>query len=123
MTVVVCVTPSPLAVMVILWVPTKAFLLTFTVIVELPDPGATMELGLKVTVCSPPSPVADKEMAESKPPDTRVVIVEIPEPGLVTLIVVGDALRVKPFDVAPLTVSDTVAVSVAPPDVPLTVML
>lgn len=122
-TVVLCVTPSPVAVMVILWFPTNAFLLTFTVIVELPEPGAAMELGLKVTVCRPPSPVADKEIAESKPPDTRVVIVEVPEPGLATLIVAGDALRVNPSDDAPLTVSDTVAVSVVPPDVPLTVTL
>jgi hypothetical protein len=97
-------------------------LLTFTVIVELPDPGAAIELGLKVTVCSPPSPVADKEIAESNPLDANVVIVEIPEPGLATLIVVGDALRVKPSDVAPLTVSDTVAVSVVAPDFPVTVM-
>ena len=121
MTVVVCVTPSPVAVIVILWFPTKAFLLTLTVMIELPDPGAAMELGLKVTVCRPPSPVADKEIAESKPPDTKVVIVELPEPGLATLIVAGDALRVKPLDVVPLTVSKTVAVSVVPPDFPFTV--
>jgi len=121
MTVVVCVTPSPVAVIVILWFPTKAFLLTLTVMIELPDPGAAMELGLKVTVCRPPSPVADKEIAESKPPDTKVVIVELPEPGLATLIVAGDALRVKPLDVVPLTVSETVAVSVVPPDFPFTV--
>ena len=123
MTVVVCVTPSPVAVIVILWFPTKAFLLTLTVMIELPDPGAAMELGLKVTVCRPPSPVADKEIAESKPPDTKVVIVELPEPGLATLIVAGDALRVKPLDVVPLTVSETVAVSVVPPDLPFTVMV
>ena len=121
MTVVVCVTPPPVAVMVILWFPTKAFLLTLTVMIELPDPGAAIELGLKVTVCRPPSPVADKEIAESKPPDTKVVIVELPEPGLATLIVAGDALRVKPLDVVPLTVSKTVAVSVVPPDFPFTV--
>jgi len=122
-TVVVCVTPSPVAVIVIVWFPINAFLLTLTVMIELPEPGAAMELGLKVTVCRPPSPVADKEIAESKPPDTRVVIVEVPEPGLVTLIVAGDALRVKPSDVAPLTVNDTVAVSVVLPDFPFTVIV
>ena len=104
-------------------VPINAFLLTLTVMIELPEPGAAMELGLKVTVCRPPSPVADKEIAESKPPDTKVVIVEVPEPGLVTLIVAGDALRVKPSDVAPLTVNDTVAVSVVLPDFPFTVIV
>lgn len=123
MTVVVCVTPSPVAVIVIVWFPINAFLLTLTVMIELPEPGAAMELGLKVTVCRPPSPVADKEIGESKPPDTKVVIVEVPEPGLVTLIVAGDALRVKPSDVAPLTVNDTVAVSVVLPDFPFTVIV
>lgn len=49
-TVVVCVTPPPLAVMVIVWFPSEALLPTLTVIVEVPDPGAAMELGVKVTV-------------------------------------------------------------------------
>jgi len=49
-TVVVCVTPPPFAVMVIVWSPSVALLPTLTVIVEVPDPGAAMLLGLKVTV-------------------------------------------------------------------------
>jgi hypothetical protein len=49
-TVVVCVTPPPLAVMVIVWFPSVALLPTLTVIVEVPEPGAAMLLGLKVTV-------------------------------------------------------------------------
>jgi hypothetical protein len=49
-TVVVCVTPPPLAVMVMVWFPSEALLPTLTVIVEVPAPGAAMLLGLKVTV-------------------------------------------------------------------------
>jgi hypothetical protein len=49
-TVVVCVTPPPLAVMVMVWFPSVALLPTLTVIVEVPEPGAAMLLGLKVTV-------------------------------------------------------------------------
>ena len=49
-TVAVCVTPPPLAVMVMVWFPSVALLPTLTVIVEVPDPGAAIELGLKVTV-------------------------------------------------------------------------
>jgi hypothetical protein len=49
-TVVVCVMPPPVAVMVMVWVPTAEFLPTVTFIVEEPEPGAPMEAGLKVTV-------------------------------------------------------------------------
>ena len=53
-TVVVWVIPPPVAVMVIVWFPIAEFLPTLTVIVEVPVPGAAMELGLKVTVCPLP---------------------------------------------------------------------
>jgi len=49
-TVVVCVTPPPLAVMVMVWFPSVARLPTLTVIVDVPEPGAAMLLGVKVTV-------------------------------------------------------------------------
>jgi hypothetical protein len=35
--------------MVMVWSPVLALLPTLTVIVEVPEPGAAMELGLKVT--------------------------------------------------------------------------
>ena len=44
--------------------------------VDDPEPGAGMELGLKLTVTRLGWPVADKEMAELKPPEIVVVIVE-----------------------------------------------
>ena len=93
-----------------------------TFIVEVPEPGAAIELGVNVTLCAPPSPEADNAIAESKPPETPVVIVEVPELLLATLIVVGDALMVK-FGFEPVTVSETVVVSAVLPEVPFTVMV
>ena len=51
---------------------------TDMVIVEIPEPGAAMDGGLKLTFTPVGWPVADKEIAESNPPDTVVVIVEVP---------------------------------------------
>lgn len=107
--------------MVMVRLPVRAVLLTVTVIVDVPEPGAAMELGLKVTVTPLPSPEADKLIAESKPPETAVVMVEVPEPRLATLIEAGDALMVK-LGLVPVTVRETVVVSVVLPDVPVTVM-
>jgi hypothetical protein len=105
--------------MVIVWLPILAFLPTFTVMVEVPAP--VIEVGLKVTVCAPPSPEADRLIAESKPPDTVVVIVEVPELSLATLIEVGDALIAKPAVVL-VIVKETVVVSIVLPEVPVTLM-
>jgi hypothetical protein len=51
-----------------------------------------------------------------------VVIVEVPELPLATLISVGDAWMVK-VGVVPVTVRESVVLSVMLPEVPLTVML
>jgi hypothetical protein len=82
-----------------------------------------MELGLKVTVCAFPCPEADKEIAELKPPETAVVIVAPPDAFLATVIEVGEAEMVKPADTPDVTVSETVAVCVSPPPVPVIVTL
>ena len=92
------------------------------VMVEVPAPGDAMELGLKVTVCAPPAPVADKVIAELKPPEIVVVIVAVPDLPLAMPIAVGDALMVK-LAFEPVTDSETVVVAVMLPDVPVTVML
>ena len=90
--------------------------------VEDPEPGAGMELGLKLTVTLLGSPLADSAMAELKPPEIAVVIVEWPElPGL-TVIDVGEALMVK-LGLVPVTVSETVVVSMMLPEVPFTVIV
>jgi hypothetical protein len=75
--------------------PRAAVLEAETVMVEEPDPGAAIEPGLKVTVRPLPSPEADREMAELKPPETAVVTVELPEALLATVMEPGEADRVK----------------------------
>jgi hypothetical protein len=92
-----------------------------TVMVDVPEPGAAMELGLKLTTRPPSAPEADKLTAELKLPETAVVIVDVPEPPLATLNDEGDALIVK-SGVGPVTVRETVVVSVVLPEVPVTVM-
>lgn len=120
-TVVVCVTPPPVAVIVMVRFPTLEFLPTRTVIVDVPEPGAAIELGLKVTVCDPPCPEADKEIDELKPSETAVVIVDVPELPRATVRVAGEAPTVK-FGFVPVTVSVTVVVSTVLPEVPVTVI-
>jgi len=119
--VVVCSKPPPVPFIAILWFP-KVALPTLTVIVEVPEPGAGIELGLKVTVWAVPSPVADKAIDELKPSKIVVVIVKLPVPPLETLMDEGEALMVKP-GFCFVTFRVTVAVSVVPPDVPLTLTL
>jgi len=48
------------------------------VIVELPEPGAAIVCGLKLTVVPDGTPEADKLMALLKPPLMVVVIVDVP---------------------------------------------
>lgn len=48
--------------------------------VELPDPGAAIGVGTKLTVTPVGCPVADKAIAELNPPVTAVVIVDEPLP-------------------------------------------
>lgn len=51
---------------------------TAIVIVEVPDPGAAMDVGLKLTVTPLGWPLALKLTAESKPPEMLEVIVDVP---------------------------------------------
>ncbi|HLW97151.1 MAG TPA: hypothetical protein VKR82_00785, partial [Candidatus Acidoferrales bacterium] len=92
-TVVVCVTPPPVPLMVMVRVPVLDLRPTLTVIVEVPEPGAAIELGPNVTLLPFPAPEADKLIAELKPPEIAVVIVEVPVPDPLreTVIVVGAA--------------------------------
>jgi hypothetical protein len=46
--------------------------------VDVPDPGAGIELGLKLTVVPVGAPEADSAIALLKPPLTVVVSVEVP---------------------------------------------
>lgn len=105
---------------VIVWFPSAALLPTVIFMLELPAP--VINEGVKLTLLLLPSPDADRVIAELKPPLTAELIVTAPELLLAMLMVVGDALIEKP-GVVPVTVSETVVVSIVEPEVPDTVML
>src|SRR3954451_602148 len=87
--------PPPLALMVMVDVPVAAVLLAVKVSVELPDPGAAIDVGLKLAVTPAGSPLAESDTAELKPPETVVETVVVFVPPCTTDTVVGDAVRVK----------------------------
>jgi hypothetical protein len=65
------------------------------VMVEVPEPGVAIDVGLKPTVTPVGWPFADKAMAESKPPEMAVVIVDVPLLPCPTETEVGEAEMVK----------------------------
>jgi hypothetical protein len=68
---------------------------TVKVAVEVPEPGAAIEDGLKATVTPVGWPLADRAMALLKPPETAVVIVEVPALPCRTVTAAGEAEIVK----------------------------
>lgn len=106
--------------MLIVWLLIGALLGMVIVMVEVPEPGAAMGLGLKATVRLP-SPLSDNVIAELKPSETAVVIVDVPDAPRARVSEVGDALRVKVGFVL-VTVRLTVVVSTVLPEVPVTLM-
>ena len=103
--VVLCETPPPLALIVTVEVPVVAVLLAVNVSVELPEPGAASDVGLKLAVTPAGSPLAESDTAELKPPETVVEIVLVPLLPAATETLVGDALSVKLGAVAAFTVT------------------
>ena len=95
---------------------------TARVSLEVPEPGAAIDVGLKVAVTPVGWPVAVSAMAELKPPETVVVRVEAPLDPRATETEVGDAASVKAGTGAEVTVSEMVAVWVMLPPMPVTVM-
>lgn len=91
------------------------------VMVEVPAPG--IDGGPKVTFTPAGWPVADKAIGELKPPETVVVIFEVPLPPRATLTDAGDAEMVKLAATAGVMVKETAAVCASVPPVPMTVML
>ena len=65
------------------------------VIVELPDPGAGIGFGLKLTVVPDGTPEADRVIALLNPPLIAVVIVDVPWLPCPTLREAGEAAIVK----------------------------
>ena len=94
---------------------------TAIVMVDEPEPGAAIGLGLKLTVVPEGTPLADRLMALLKPPLTVVVMVELPWTPCATLTEVGAALMVKLGGV--VTVSVTLVVCWIPPPLPVTVIV
>ena len=90
--------------------------------VDVPEPGAAMDELLKLRVTPVGAPLAVRPMAESNPPETVVVMVDVPLLPAVTETEVGDAASVKAGTGAAVTVSETVAVWVRLPPVPVMVM-
>ena len=70
--------PPPLPVTVIGYVPNAVLLDTVMVMVELPDPGAAIVCGLKLTPTPEGIPEAERLIELLKPPLTVVVIVDVP---------------------------------------------
>lgn len=87
-----------------------AVLLAAKVTVELPLPGAPIDVGLKLAVTPAGRPDAESEIAELNPPLTVVEIVLLPELPCATDKLVGEALIVKSGVAAAFTVRATVVV-------------
>lgn len=122
-TVAVCVIPPPVPVTVIVYVPVAVVDATASVKVDVPEPGAAIDVELKVAVTPVGWPLADNATAELNPPETVVVIVELPLLPCTTETEVGEAERVNAGVAAAVTVSEIVAVCISPPPEPVTVIV
>lgn len=94
---------------------------TVMVMADDPEPGAAIDVGLKLTVTPAGWPLALKAIAELKPPETVVVIVEVPLLPCTTESEEGEAEIVKLGVGWEVTVRETVVVSVVLPEVPVSV--
>jgi hypothetical protein len=103
-------------------VPAAVVEATARVNVDVPEPGAAMDVGLKLAVTPVGAPDAVRAIAALKPPDTAVVTVETPLLPCTTETAVGEAASVKAGLAAAVTESDIVADSVRPPPVPVMVI-
>ena len=113
--------PPPVPVTVIVCDPVAALRFTVIVMVEVPEPGAAIELGLKLTLTREGTPLAESATAELNPPEIVVVIWEVPELPRATLTDVGEA-EIAKFGLVPVTVNETVVLPLVLPEVPVTVI-
>ena len=102
-------------------VPVAAVLLAVNVRVELPLPGAAIELGLKLAVTPAGKPDTESETTALKPPLIVVEIVLLPEAPWANDKLLGEALTAKSGVAAALIVRETVVLLVMPPPVALMV--
>jgi len=114
---VVCAVPPLVPVTVIEYVPVGVDELVVSVRVE--DPAPLIDVGLNAAVVPVGRPDALSATDELKPPEAVVVMVLVPLLPRVTCTDVGEAEMVNDGAV---TISETVAVCVIPPPVPVTVI-
>jgi len=117
-----CVVLPLVPVMVIAKVPRVAVLETVRVKFDVPEPGAAIEVGLKLPVTPEGRPVAVKAIAALNPPETEVVTTAKPLWPRRNDPEVGETEMAKAPLPGAVTVSETVVVFVIPPPVPVTVM-
>lgn len=121
--VVLRLSPPPLPVTVMGYVPGTVTRVTPMVIIEVPEPGGGMVTGLKVTLTPRGTPDAERLMKLLNPPLTVVVIVDMPWLPWAMVRDEGEAEIVKSGWPCEVTVNVTVVVClIPPPDVPITVM-
>ena len=104
------------------YVPAAVLDPTVMVIVELPEPGAGIGFGLKLTVVPDGTPDVDRMTALLNPPLTAVVIVDIPWFPCIILSEAGAAEIVKRGSCAGDTVNVSVVFCRIPPPLPVTVI-
>ena len=95
LTVAVCVMPPPVPVTVIVYVPVAVVEATAMLRLEVPEPGAAMDAGVRLTVTPVGWPDVVNATAELKPPETELVIVDEPLPPCTTETEPGEAESVK----------------------------
>ena len=115
----VCVVLPPVPVTVIVYEPAATVEATAIVMVELPDPGAEIEVGLNPTVVPDGTPEADRLIELLKPLLMLVVIVDAPWLPWVIVRLDGEAAIVK----LPLAVTVSVVVPDIDPDAALIVVV
>ena len=92
------------------------------VMVEVPEPGAGMDAGAKLTVTPVGCPVADKATAELNPPETVTVRMDEPLLPWITDTEAGEGEMMKLGVPERFTINVTVAVCTMPPPEAFTVI-
>ncbi len=104
------------------YVPAAVAEPTAKVTVDVPEPGAAIEVGLKLTVTPVGAPLELNATAELNPPETEVVTVDDPLFPATTETDVGEAASVNAGVAVAVTVSETVVDFASPPPVPVSVI-
>lgn len=120
--VVVLVTPPPMAVIVMGYVPVFVDVETVRLKCAEPEPGAAMGFGLKLNVTPDGTPVAESATAELNEPESVVVTTAYPLWPQNRYPELGETERVKLPATGAVTVRFTVVVSVVVPEVPVMVI-